>query len=412
MERSEMRESCVLRVLASVMFVLECVRRLWARLPVSDPPAMGARNFTYNFTYKTQFFSHVTNSVVIAVTEGDVGHPQVEEMLDRITSWTISALEREVMVTFLTWGKVTYQEGGVAVHEMAQDPHRQADHRIHIMEDDVWSVFSLDREILVKGDRLHLYAALNVGREGWCVLTSDFHTMIHVLRDHGMAADHLTGLDTCDASCTHRQDGLVPRAWASLRRHPQHLRRLRHLGSLRKQVVKMLTVVQSLLPQNQEAGMMCQTLHVQYINECDTELSNSCGWCLVAGFDIKNRKHQALGRKCSSDMPVILVHDEQDTRGFLLAVSPLLRTCEQAIRNAFLRSYTHIHAISWDEASAIISGTISLRDFAFRSVCQLPFDYVDQHAPPQLCRRIRNRHNIIPWKSESELKKRVPRVTL
>lgn len=347
----------------------------------------------------------MTNSVVIAVTAGDVDHPQVEQMMERITSWQLSALEKLVMVTFLTWGRVRYEEGGVAVHEAAQDPNRQADSRIQISQDDVWSVFALDREILVEGERIHLYAALNVGREGWSVLTSDFHTMLHVLRNHGMSADHLMGLDTCEASCHHRQDSLVPRAWASCRRHPYNMPHMKHIMTLRKQVTKMVRLVQSLLPYNQEVGLMCRSLHVHYIVQDDTdERTNGCGLCLAAGFNIQDRKHVAVGRRCSTEVPVLLVHDVEDTRGFLSAVTPLLRACHQTTRNSFLRKFTHINAISWDEAASIISGAISLRDFAFRRVCQLPISYLEQHAPPQLCTTVRNRYNIVPWRNVSELK--------
>ena len=348
-----------------------------------------------------RFFTLVTSRVVLCVPLGEVGQPQVEEVLARLTSWQVAALERHMKVTLLANGRLVLREGGLAVHHPARPPTTtQVTTYVHVTTDDVWSVFAVDRASSASGPSVHVYAALNVGREGWCVLTADFHTLLHVLHEHGMEAAHLAGQgEACGEGCEGRRDTLVPRARAGLRHYPT-LRRPRCVRWHKYLVKRTLQLSWMMLAESEGAMVLCDAPLLHYLSHGDPE----AGWVLVAGFDVRARKHRAAGRTGVAERAVEVVCEEGDERGFLCGVGPLVRRCGEASRNTFLRHFTQINPMSWEEAAAAVDGEGGLRAAAFRQVCGLPLQYLRQHAPQHLYSAISLSRTLVPWVPEDDLK--------
>lgn len=343
-----------------------------------------------------RFFSHVTSRVVVAVTEGEVGHPQLEEVVARLTSWQVSALERHMKTTMLAVGWVLLGDDGLAVHCSGRPPSGS---KILFTADIMWSVFSVDRGQSGRGPAVHVYAALNVGREGWCVLAADFHTLQHVLQEHGMEATHLAGQgEACGAACEERRDALVPRARAGFRHYlrgaAQHMR----LSS--SAVGKVRALAETFAGMSDMLNTFANMGIAFYCTDGDPE----AGWVLVAGFDVRERKHRAAGRTGLAERAVEVVCEEGDERDFLAGVGPLLRRCGQASRNTFLRHFTQINPLPWDEAAAAVDGDGGLRAAAFKRVCGLPLSYLQQHAPHALYSSVFFIRALVPWVAERDLK--------
>ncbi|KAK4301981.1 hypothetical protein Pmani_025913 [Petrolisthes manimaculis] len=103
-----------------------------------------------------------------------------------------------------------FLEGRIAVHDKANN--------IPLLDgvnlDDLWIVLKVESVVGVEEEEdegtthiqpLQLYAALNVGREGWCVLTRDLHTFTHVLLHHNMSTEYLP-LSECNTNlCTYER---------------------------------------------------------------------------------------------------------------------------------------------------------------------------------------------------------------
>ncbi|MPC25284.1 hypothetical protein E2C01_018390 [Portunus trituberculatus] len=347
-----------------------------------------------------RFFSHVTSRAVVAVTAGQVGHPQLEEVVARLTSWQVAALERHMQVTLLASGRVTLRKGGLAVHHAARPSPTQALSRVQVTADDVWSVFSVDRGPAGSGPPVHVYAALNVGREGWCVLAADFHTLLHVLQEHDMQAPHLQAgqEEACGPDCEGRRDSLVARARAGLRHYVTGPGPL--LREFQEKSRKTRILAHEWEAQPGPLTALASLCLAHYLSHGDPET----GWVLVAGFDVRDRKHRAAGRTGAAERPVEVVCDEGDERGFLLGVSPLLRRCGEASRNTFLRHFTQINPLCWEEAEAAVIGEGGLRAAAFSQVCGLPLPYLRQHAPHTLYQTVFLRHALVPWRRDADLK--------
>lgn len=347
--------------------------------------------------YEPKFFSHVTSRVVLAAVEAEVGAAAVEEAVVLLTSWQAAALERHMTVRLLDSGRVSLQEGGLAVHHAARPAPGTAAPHVPITNEDVWSVF------VVQGPALTVFAALNVGREGWCVLTAARHTLRHVLTAHGMAAENLDPRDdeeACGAACGEtRWHALVPRARAGLRQYPtsQRPRSLRwHMYLVRR----MRQLCWMMLAESEQAMVLCEAPLYHYLIQGDPEP----GWVLVAGFDVRARVHRAAGRTGTAEPPVEVVCPEGEERGFLARVGPLLRRCCPSTRNSFLRQFTQINPLCWDEAAEVVDGEGGLRAAAYRHVCSLPLPYLAQHAPPSLYLAISRSRSLVPWASEEDLK--------
>ena len=348
-----------------------------------------------------RFFTLVTSRVVLCVPLGEVGQPQVEEVLARLTSWQVAALERHMKVTLLASGRLVLREGGLAVHHPARPPTTtQVTTYVHVTTDDVWSVFAVDRASSASGPSVHVYAALNVGREGWCVLTADFHTLLHVLHEHGMEAAHLAGQEeACREGCEGRRNTLVPRARASLRPYVRVTSRAL-AQKFRDDARKARQIAFQFASEITPLSTLSECSLAYYCTVCHPE----AGWVLVAGFDVRARKHRAAGRTGVAERAVEVVCEEGDERGFLCGVGPLVRRCGEASRNTFLRHFTQINPMSWEEAAAAVDGEGGLRAAAFRQVCGLPLQYLRQHAPQHLYSAISLSRTLVPWVPEDDLK--------
>lgn len=349
--------------------------------------------------YERKFFSHVTSRVVVAAVEAELGAAAVEEVLLLLTSWQPAALERHLTVRLLASGRVTLREGGLAVHQHAAPPTSGGGtpHVLPVTTSDVWSVF------LVQGAALTVFAALNVGREGWCVLTAARHTLRHVLAAHGMATEPLESQDdeeACGATCNEaRWHNLVPRARAGLRQFPSS-RRPRSLRWYKYQVRRTRQLCWMMLAESEQAMLLCEAPLYHYLVQGDPE----AGWVLVAGFDVQARLHRAAGRTGLAEPPLEVVCAEGEERDFLAGVGPLLRHCCSSHRNTFLRHFTQINPLVWDEVAAEVEGEGGLRAAAFRHVWALPLPYLARHAPPALYTAISRSRSLVPWAPEEDLK--------
>lgn len=57
-----------------------------------------------------------------------------------------------------------------------------------------------------------VYIAYNLGREKWCVLTADLHTVVHLLRDSNITTSAFSvGMTRCTRRCESHCFDLVPR---------------------------------------------------------------------------------------------------------------------------------------------------------------------------------------------------------
>lgn len=350
--------------------------------------------------YEPKFFSHVTSRVVVAAVEAELGAAVVEEAVVLLTSWQAAALERHMTVRLLDSGRVTLREGSLAVQQAeppGPGPRTEGAPYVPVITDDVWSVFE------VHGPALSVFAALNVGREGWCVLAAARHTLRHVLAAHGVAAAHLDpqdGEEPCGTACAEaRWHVLVPRARAGLRQYPTS-RRPRSLRWHRYQVRRTRQLCWMMLAESEAAMELCEAPLYHYHVQGDPE----AGWVLVAGFDLRARVHRAAGRSGIAQPPVEVVCAEGDELRFLAAVGPLLRRCCASGHNAFLRHFTQINPLRWDEAAAAVDGEDSLQAVAYRQAVSLPLPYLAQHAPPALYTAISRRRSLVPWTPEEDLK--------
>lgn len=354
--------------------------------------------------YEQKFFSHVTSRVVVAAAEAELGAAVVEEAVVLLTSWRAAALERLMTVRLLDSGRVTLREGGLAVNHaeapgpcLGPGPGMEGVPYVPVITDDVWSVFE------VHGPALRVFAALNVGREGWCVLAAARHTLWHVLAAHGVTALHLgpqEGEEPCGEACAEaRWHVLVPRARAGLRKYPTS-RRPRSLRWHRYQVRRTRQLCWMMLAESEAAMELIEAPLYHYHAQGDPE----AGWVLVAGFDVRARQHRAVGRLGTAEPPVVMEAPEGDERGFLAAVGPLLRRSCASERNAFLWRFTQINPLRWDEAAAALEDEPSLQAAAYRQVSCLPLPYLAQHAPPALYTAISRCRSLVPWTPEEDLR--------
>ncbi|KAK4297557.1 hypothetical protein Pmani_030038 [Petrolisthes manimaculis] len=240
----------------------------------------------------------------------------------------------------------------------------------------------------------YVYAAINMGREGWCFFTSNFHTLIRVLHNNNVATDIIIRNHKCNANCGSSADGnndtLLPRARACQRnslvlpfiisQHGYHKNHFRIPG---------------LLPQEDREGLRKLNYKIRYYYLADNNLES--GWYLVAGFDYCTRKHMVMGRHSKSESKIEVKRDEKEVREFLFCVRPLLREVKENIVNEFLRNFTHANPIKWNDALDILQSELSLQELAYQCVCQnLPLSYVRHHAPKQFYTSIRHTHTL-PW---------------
>lgn len=186
----------------------------------------------------------------------------------------------------------------------------------------------------------HIYAAVNVGIEGWCVLTADQHTLVHVLRDRFMSTRNLPFAKRCRVGCGERSGVLVPRLQEGSRK------------TLNKYRLTFFS----------------------YLTQMDESL-----WHLQNRISVLMKQdflQTPIGAETNSD-----------PWNYLQMLAPFfskLETFSESWVNKFLRNFTHVNPITWQEARDIVFGNASLRRESFYKVRHLPQSYLEQHAPAKV----------------------------
>lgn len=150
-----------------------------------------------------------------------------------------------------------------------------------------------------------MYAAHNIGREGWCLLTADSHTLLHVLRKHKMYTTHLWGRRSCESDCKDRQYYLVPRT------RPSSI-----LGRIYVQHDFVYTQgdAEMILEESKQVRHLFKRGVLDYLRKMNIET----GYCVLTGLDFEDGKHRAVWRVSWDDPVVVVVREAQDTRQFLM----------------------------------------------------------------------------------------------
>ncbi|KAK4315754.1 hypothetical protein Pmani_013032 [Petrolisthes manimaculis] len=126
----------------------------------------------------TNFFEEVLQCSVVAVVSEEVGVPSLERMLQKLTVWSDEKLTANIKIESLCRGRVIiYENKGDVL--LTDYPNNHIPRLTHI-----WGLVEMTTVDQGTGQMDRVYAAYNMGREGWCILTSNLHTMIHVVIEH------------------------------------------------------------------------------------------------------------------------------------------------------------------------------------------------------------------------------------
>lgn len=178
-----------------------------------------------------------------------------------------------------------------------------------------------------------------------------------------------------------RYDYLVPRVGASLR-----------IEWFKKYILDPMTFLYDYRDGNNIPNKIVY-LYIRTYN-------SSTGLFLKAWFDCGSRMHKAEGRRSSyRNHPVVfdVAVKEGEIREYLMSLRPIMRGLEESSLCNFLKSFTGVNPVTWDEALEMVCGEASLLHTAFLSVRLLPLSYVQQHAPSHLYASVRNTHTL-SWK--------------
>ncbi|KAK3887782.1 hypothetical protein Pcinc_008110 [Petrolisthes cinctipes] len=318
-------------------------------------------------------------------------------MLTGFASWNRREFMSRVSVHLLCQGTVTVREGS---GEVAHDVHASFRGLSIVPIDQWWAVWEI-REVgsmashpveksgadsadpveksgidsadpieqrnkyLKVSDPVSVYAVHNASREGWCVLTTNLHTVLHILMSNNIPTTNLPGaISSCIGECNERcvDNQLVPRVKPSIERIWWKLS-LNYAEERRSRI--RLAYNPKLLDKT-----LC------YLVEHDVEADT----CLMLMFNIDTKTYRAT---CPWNRQVV-EQGELEAREFLLNIRPFLKKLEAPTLTKFLRYFTYTNPVRWDEAYDLIFGDMSLHKAAFRRVCQLPLSFLKQYAPPHL----------------------------
>lgn len=123
------------------------------------------------------FFQYLKESISLAVVAKEVGDAKVETILARLMTWSVSDLSNLIDVDVLTWGEYRLINGRPTMQQQA-DSHFDL---LFLQESEMWIAVEIQDKDSWSVIPLHVYAALNVTRERWCILTSNSHTLFHLL---------------------------------------------------------------------------------------------------------------------------------------------------------------------------------------------------------------------------------------
>lgn len=98
-------------------------------------------------------------------------------MLAKLTTEDANDLARVLQIDVLSWGEYNLVNGRLILG----NNHRRYK-RLFSCDSDVWSVVEISEINNSDSDfPLHVYATINVTQERWCILTSNSHTLLHLL---------------------------------------------------------------------------------------------------------------------------------------------------------------------------------------------------------------------------------------
>ncbi|KAK3891212.1 hypothetical protein Pcinc_004895 [Petrolisthes cinctipes] len=160
--------------------------------------------------FTESFFKFVTERVVLAQVKSEMDEVEVKTLLNRLISWSVEALVVHMRVITHSWGLCDISglfKFGEVVHHRAR---RTSPYAWYPDFEKIWAVFEVQNAVGVGGPPLNVYVALSVGQQGWCVLTPNLHTLVHVLRIHSMSTNFLLEQIKCKSDCGQLCDELVP----------------------------------------------------------------------------------------------------------------------------------------------------------------------------------------------------------
>lgn len=161
----------------------------------------------------------------------DVGNQAIEAMLKKLKSryYHSSGIRP---CTLLSWGFVTIEKGREPIKNAGYPPplprkyalYLQYHPNDHVVSDSamvtpitpsVWIVLKIPFGTLQISSEVtkhpkFMYIAYNVGREGWSVITTDFHILTHVLENNNIITHYLSSQRRCSETCKHKCYDLVP----------------------------------------------------------------------------------------------------------------------------------------------------------------------------------------------------------
>lgn len=284
-----------------------------------------------------QFFMHVSQRVVMAVVPCEKS--EVTVLIARLKSWRLDMLTSHMSVSLLSWGHVGISDDGMPVHGPSLPMHGEEVDSNFTLED-TWAAVKIETKKKGNSRPLLMYAALNIGLEGWCLLTAHSYTLQHVLNTYRRSAHDLEQMRSCKTYCKIRRNFLSPI------QQPVAPEVLESFRSWLPEILK----AYKMLEDCKEVMVVVKPIVYYYMALSDPD----SGWCLVAGVDLLKRKHRAAGC-CSRNKPVVqVVKEGQDVQSYLKAITPLMKGQPESLVNKFLRNFTHVNTMTWDEAWNIV----------------------------------------------------------
>lgn len=115
-------------------------------------------------------------------------------------------------------------------------------------------------------------------------------------------------------------------------------------------------------------------------------LDDFSGYYLLAGFHIPTRTHIAAGRSSLNVLHHRVTREAKEVREFLEDMRGFLKNWSPRVVNTFLREYTHVNPVAWDDALALVTGDMTLKEKSYQCMSRLPLSYLKCCAPHTLYR--------------------------
>lgn len=204
-------------------------------------------------------------------------------------------------------------------------------------------------------------------------MTSQFHTMVHVLKQHKIVVP--PEKMPCSGDCNQGRHVLVPRV------RPTSIWKWWQTVYGRYPCQRSSEIPDILLSIPRVRKIMFNSCSNFYLKEN----RNNQYYCLMIGLDVSTKHHLGFGCLNSADSIVIVERKEEEARGFLVGLRPLLRKLWTTINtNKFLKAFTSLYPVKWDEVHEVIFHDLSLTTLSLERVRQLPLKYLEKHCSPRL----------------------------